>query len=113
MNSRKNRYKNIPDIVLFPLLLWFMFSFVEILTDPMGKLPIFFFSKVNAIFGIFFTIIANYYISNEIKFYTKYTNVPRISKNFINITINIIFCLTALFTIISIFSLYSDMFMNI
>ena len=51
------QYKNLPNIILFPLLIWFSVSFVQALEDPIGNIPTFFFSEINMLLGILFAIL--------------------------------------------------------
>lgn len=44
--------QKISAVALIPLIIWLVLSFVQILQDPEGYLPIFFAYPLNAIFGI-------------------------------------------------------------
>lgn len=58
----------ISGIFFLPLLLWFILSVIQILKDPINTLPIFFYSPVNVIFGILFSVTALYHGNFEIKY---------------------------------------------
>jgi len=72
----------ISGLILLPLLVWFLFSFVSIMKDPFEYLPIFFFSPVNAICGLFFVTVAIYHLNFDIK-YTIFNTIK--SENWKNI----------------------------
>ncbi len=71
--------QRISAVALIPLVLWLVFSFIKILDDPQGYLPVFFAYPVNAIMGILFfcsslyhgslgmRVIIEDYISNKTK----------------------------------------------
>lgn len=71
--------QRISAIFLIPLVLWLVFSFVKIIGDPQGYLPVFFAYPVNAIMGILFfcaslyhgslgmRVIIEDYVSNKVK----------------------------------------------
>jgi succinate dehydrogenase / fumarate reductase membrane anchor subunit len=48
-------------IALIPLILWLVLSFVEILQDPEGDLPVFFAYPLNAIMGILLIAVSLYH----------------------------------------------------
>ena len=104
------KYKNIPNFILFPLLIWFIVSFVHVLIDPIGNLPVFFFSEINVVFGVLFSIIINYYVSNEVKFYMYHINLQERSSKIISYLVDITFFVTVLLILISIFRLYLSKF---
>ncbi len=107
------KYRNVPNIVLFPLLIWFILSFVKILADPIGNFPIFFFSEINVIFGTLFSVIINYYVSGEIKFYMNQINLDSKLIKFLSCLVNIAFFITTFLILVSIFRLYMNKFVII
>ena len=95
--------QRISAIFLIPLVLWLVFSFVKILGDPQGYLPVFFAYPVNAIMGILFfccgfyhgslglQVIIEDYITNKAKvhFYVMLVN-------FVSITTALAVCVAIL-----------------
>jgi succinate dehydrogenase / fumarate reductase membrane anchor subunit len=71
--------QRISAIALIPLIIWLVFSFVQIVSDPQGYLPVFFAYPVNAVMGILLIsaslyhgslgmrVIIEDYISNKFK----------------------------------------------
>lgn len=71
--------QKISAIALIPLIIWLVLSFVQILQDPQGYLPVFFAYPLNAILGILLIstslyhgslgmrVIIEDYISNKTK----------------------------------------------
>ena len=107
------KYRNVPNLILFPLLIWFIISFVRILIDPIGNLPTFFFSEINVIFGVLFSIIINYYVSSEVKFYMHHINLSEKLIKFLSYFVDVTFFVTTLLILISIFKLYINKFVII
>lgn len=80
--------QRISAIALLPLILWLVFSFVQIVVDPEGYLPVFFAYPFNAVMGILLITTSLYhgslgmrviiedYVSNKIKmhFYIMLTH---------------------------------------
>ena len=107
------QYKNLPNIILFPLLIWFSVSFVQALEDPIGNIPTFFFSEINMLLGILFAILVNYYVVNEIKFYSNYVKISDKKVKLISNCVNFISFITIFLLIISIMRLYINKFVVI
>ena len=71
--------QRISAIALIPLILWLVASFVQILADPEGYLPVFFAYPINAVMGILLIstslyhgslgmrVIIEDYVSNKVK----------------------------------------------
>lgn len=71
--------QKVSAIALIPLVIWLVLSFVQIIQDPQGYLPIFFAYPLNAIMGILFIgtslyhgslgmrVIIEDYVSNKTK----------------------------------------------
>lgn len=55
-------------IAFLPLFVWFIVSAIRVLLDPISTMQIFFYSPINAIFGILFVIVALYHGNFEIKY---------------------------------------------
>lgn len=55
-------------IAFLPLFAWFIVSAIRVLLDPVNTMPVFFYSPINAIFGILFVIVALYHGNFEIKY---------------------------------------------
>jgi len=63
----------ISGLLLIPLLAWLLFSFMQIIHDPMNYLPTFFYSPVNVILGILIATIGAYHLNFEVKYLLKYS----------------------------------------
>lgn len=73
--------QKVSAVALIPLIFWLVFSFVQILQDPQGYLPVFFAYPFNAIMGILLITTSLYhgslgmrviiedYVSNRTKMY--------------------------------------------
>lgn len=59
--------QRISAIALIPLILWLVFSFVQIVQDPQGYLPVFFAYPINAVMGILLIIASLYHGSLGMK----------------------------------------------
>ena len=64
----------VSGLILLPLLAWFLISLFYIISDPIGYLPVFFYSPVNAIFGIFFIVIILYHLNFDVKYIIEIFN---------------------------------------
>lgn len=53
--------QRISAIALIPLIFWLVLSFVQILEDPQGYLPVFFAYPLNAIMGILLIVASLYH----------------------------------------------------
>ncbi len=53
--------QRISAVAMIPLILWLVFSFVQILEDPQGYLPVFFAYPLNAVMGILLIIASMYH----------------------------------------------------
>ena len=93
-------------IALIPLVIWLVLSFVEILQDPQGYLPVFFAYPFNVLMGILLIVASLYhgalgmrvviedYISNSFKLY------------FYVMLVNFISILTAVASVVAILRLH-------
>lgn len=96
----------ISGLLLIPLLVWFLISFTAIMKDPFEYLPIFFFSPINAVCGLFFVIIALYHLNFDIK-YTIFNNIKNENwKNILMLLGDFASVITAVSVILSILQLH-------
>ena len=96
----------ISGLLLLPLLAWFLFSFVSIINNPFEYLPIFFFSPINAVCGMFFTTIALYHLNFDIK-YTVFNTVKNETwKNTFMLLSDFASAITAVSVVLSILQLH-------
>lgn len=65
----------ISGFILLPLLAWFLISFFYIISDPVSYLPIFFFSPINVIFGMFFLLTALYHLNFDVKYVLNHSRI--------------------------------------
>ncbi len=73
--------QRVTAVAMIPLIIWFVFSFVQIVEDPEGYLPVFFAYPLNAVLGILLVstslyhgalgmrVIIEDYIANRTKMY--------------------------------------------
>ena len=73
----------VSGLILLPLLAWFLISLFYIISDPIGYLPVFFYSPINAIFGIFFIVIILYHLNFDVKYVIE--NSTSLNQNLKNI----------------------------
>jgi len=96
----------ISGLLLLPLLLWFLFSFIVIMKNPFEYLPIFFFSPINAICGIFFAVIALYHLNFDIKYMIFNTVKNENWKNISMLLSDFASAITAVSVVLSILQLH-------
>lgn len=96
----------ISGLVLLPLLAWFLVSFFCIISDPVGYLPVFFYSPINAIFGIFFVIIVLYHLNFDIKYVIENSGVAQNVKNLFMLFFDFLSIIVAVSTVLSILQLH-------
>ncbi len=98
--------QRVSAVAMIPLIIWFVLSFVQIVEDPEGYLPVFFAYPLNAVLGILLVsaslyhgalgmrVIIEDYISNRTKMY------------FYIMLVNFISIVTAVAAVISIIRLH-------
>ena len=96
----------VSGIILLPLLAWFLISFFYILSDPMGYLPVFFYSPINAIFGIFFSIIILYHLNFDMKYVVYHSSLEQNLKNILGLFFDFLSVVIAVSTVLSILQLH-------
>jgi succinate dehydrogenase / fumarate reductase membrane anchor subunit len=96
----------ISGLLLLPLLIWFLVSFISIMKDPFEYLPVFFYSPINAVFGIFFVIVALYHLNFDIKYTILNTVKCANLKNIFMLLTDFISLVTTVSVILSILQLH-------
>lgn len=96
----------VSGVVLLPLLAWFLISFFYIISDPIGYLPVFFYSPVNAIFGMFFVVIALYHLDFDIKYVIEHSQMNQNIKNILMLFFDFLSIIVAVSTVLSILQLH-------
>jgi succinate dehydrogenase hydrophobic anchor subunit len=96
----------VSGLLLLPLLVWFLISFIAIIRNPFGYLPVFFYSPINAICGIFFVAIALYHLNFDIKYMIFNTIKDENWKNTFMLLSDAVSAVTALSAILSILQLH-------
>jgi len=97
----------ISGIVLLPLLAWFLVSFFYIMSDPIGYLPVFFYYPVNAIFGIFFSVIILYHLDFDVKYVIEHSSIKSQNlKNILMLFFDFLSIIIAVSTVLSILQLH-------
>ena len=96
----------ISGLVLLPLLAWFLISFFYIISDPVGYLPVFFYSPINAIFGIFFVVIVLYHLDFDMKYVIEHSNSNQNIKNVLMLFFDFLSIVVAVSTVLSILQLH-------
>ncbi len=93
-------------IALIPLILWLVLSFVEILQDPQGYLPVFFAYPFNALMGILLITTSLYHGSLGMRVIIEDYITNGFKVYFYVMLINFISILTAVASIIAILRLH-------
>lgn len=96
----------ISGLVLLPLLAWFLISFFYIISDPTGYLPVFFYSPVNAIFGMFFVVVVLYHLDFDLKYVIEHANINQNAKNILMLFFDFLSIIVAVSTVLSILQLH-------
>ena len=96
----------ISGLVLLPLLVWFLISFFYIISDPVGYLPVFFYSPINAIFGIFFVVIVLYHLDFDMKYVIEHGNSSQNVKNILMLFFDFLSIIVAVSAVLSILQLH-------
>ena len=98
--------QRVTAVAMIPLIIWFVLSFIQIVEDPQGYLPVFFAYPLNAVLGILLVSTSLYhgalgmrvviedYISNRTKMY------------FYIMLVNFISIVTAVAAVVSIIRLH-------
>ncbi len=105
-NSISLSRHGISGLVLIPLLAWFLISFFYIISDPTGYLPVFFYSPVNAIFGMFFVVIILYHLDFDVKYTIEHTSINQNIKNILMLFFDFLSIIIAVSTVLSILQLH-------
>lgn len=106
IESKNILFGKIPNIILFPLFLWFLLSFINILKDPYGNLPILFFPPINAVLGIIFSIFFVYHMTFEINNLINSFVLSRKNRKNIKLFVNCLSTLTIITTVLAILQLH-------
>jgi len=96
----------ISGLVLLPLLAWFLISFFYIISDPVGYLPVFFYSPINAIFGMFFVVIILYHLDFDVKYIVENSKIGQNKKNLLMLFFDFLSIIIAVSTVLSILQLH-------
>lgn len=97
----------ISGIVLLPLLAWFLISFFYIISDPIGYLPVFFYSPINAIFGMFFTVIVLHHLNFDVKYAVEHSSIKNQNlKNILMLFFDFLSIIVAVSSVLSILQLH-------
>lgn len=96
----------ISGIILIPLLTWFLVSFFYIINDPSEYLPVFFYSPINAIFGILFSVTALYHLDYDLKYVIEHSKRSELSKNLWGLFFDFVSVVMAMATVLSILQLH-------
>lgn len=96
----------ISGFVLLPLLSWFLISFFYIVSDPMGYLPVFFYSPINAIFGMFFVVSILYHLNFDLKYAIESSKINQNAKNLLALFFDFLSITVAVTTVLSILQLH-------
>lgn len=96
----------ISGLVLLPLLTWFLISFFYIISDPIGYLPVFFYSPINAIFGMFFVVIILYHLNFDVKYIVEHAEMGQNTKNLLMLFFDFLSIIIAVSAVLSILQLH-------
>ncbi|MDD2840299.1 MAG: hypothetical protein PHY80_04215 [Rickettsiales bacterium] len=96
----------ISGLVLLPLLTWFLISFFYIISDPVGYLPIFFYSPINAIFGMFFVVIVLYHLDFDVKYIVEHSKIGQNAKNLFMLFFDFLSIIITVSAVLSILQLH-------
>lgn len=110
LNEEKNSISlsrhGISGLVLLPLLAWFLVSFLYIMSDPIGYLPVFFRSPINAIFGMFFVVVILYHLDFDMKYVIERRDFNQNLKNILMLFFDFLSIIVAVSTVLSILQLH-------
>ena len=96
----------ISGFILLPLLAWFLISFFYIISDPVGYLPIFFYSPINVIFGMFFLLTSLYHLNFDVKYVANHSKINDGLKNIFMLFFDFLSILVAVAGVLSILQLH-------
>jgi len=96
----------ISGFALLPLLCWFLISFFYVISDPVGYLPVFFYSPINAIFGIFFVVIVLYHLDFDVRYAIENSTININVKNILILFFSFLSVVVAVATVLSILQLH-------
>ncbi len=98
--------QRISAIGLIPLIIWLVFSFVQIVQDPQGYLPVFFAYPLNAILGILLITTSLYHGSLGLRVVIEDYISNKTKMHFYIMLVNFISIVTAVAAVIAIIRLH-------
>ncbi len=98
--------QRISALALIPLIIWLVFSFVQILEDPQGYLPTFFAYPFNAIMGILLIITSLYHGSLGMRVIIEDYISNKMTMHLLIMTVHFISIATAVAGVIAILRLH-------
>ena len=104
--SRHYIMQRISALALIPLIIWLVFSFVQILQDPAGYLPVFFAYPFNAIMSILLITASLYHGSLGMKVIIEDYVANKMAMYLLTVLVHFISIATAVAGVVSILRLH-------
>ncbi len=98
--------QRVSAVALIPLILWLVFSFVQIAEDPQAYLPVFFAYPLNAIMGILLITTSLYHGSLGLRVVIEDYISNKTKMHFYIMLVNFLSIVTAVAAVISIIRLH-------
>jgi len=98
--------QKISAIALIPLILWLVFSFVQIAEDPQSYLPVFFAYPLNAVMGILLITTSLYHGSLGLRVVFEDYISNKTKMHFYIMLVNFISILTSVAAVVAIIRLH-------
>lgn len=98
--------QRVSALALIPLIIWLVFSFVQILQDPQGYLPVFFAYPFNAIMAILLVSTSLYHGSLGMKVIIEDYVANKMAMHLLIIFVHFISIATAVAGVVSILRLH-------
>jgi succinate dehydrogenase / fumarate reductase membrane anchor subunit len=98
--------QRISAVALIPLIIWLVLSFVQIIEDPQGYMPVFFAYPLNAIMGILLITTSLYHGSLGMRVIIEDYISNKTKMHFYIMLVNFLSIVTAVAAVISIVRLH-------
>ena len=98
--------QRISAIALIPLIIWLVLSFIQIIQDPQGYMPVFFAYPFNAIMGILLITTSLYHGSLGMRVIIEDYIADKMKMHFYIMLVNFLSITTAVAAVISIIRLH-------
>ena len=98
--------QRISAIALIPLVIWIVLSFMQIIEDPLGLMPVFFAYPLNAFMGILFIAVSLYHGSLGMKEVIEDYVPTKTKKHFYIMVIHFLSIVTGAASIVAILRLH-------